>query len=111
MDRFGEVPVSVTNLLRIALIRVQAHRLYITEVKGRGGELKLIMRPDARIRAQNIPVLLQRYGKQLSFTAKGVPYFLCRYRKGGVAEKDAELLISLTEKLLADMKEILSEEM
>ena len=33
LDRFGEVPKSVDNLLRIALLRVLAHDLYITEVK------------------------------------------------------------------------------
>lgn len=35
LDRFGEVPVSVENLLRIALIRVAAHKLYMTELKGK----------------------------------------------------------------------------
>ena len=29
LDRFGEIPKSVDNLLRIALIRVKAHKLYI----------------------------------------------------------------------------------
>ena len=40
LDRFGEIPVPVHNLLRIALIRSQAHRLYITELKGKNGEIK-----------------------------------------------------------------------
>ncbi len=107
LDRFGEVPVSVENLLRIALIRVKAHSLYITEVKGRGGELKLLMRPDALIRVECIPRLLAYYGKKLTFTAKGTPYFLLRYTKCGVVEKDAEALLRLTEELLEDMERIL----
>ena len=61
LDRFGEVPKSVENLLRIALIRVLAHELYITEVKGRNGELKLTMRPDAAIRVENIPTICLLY--------------------------------------------------
>ncbi len=107
LDRFGEVPVSVENLLRIALIRVKAHSLYITEVKGRGGELKLLMRPDALIRVECIPQLLACYDRKLTFTAKGTPYFLLRYSKCGVVEKDAESLIRLTEELLDDMERIL----
>ena len=35
LDRFGNIPKSVDNLLRIALIRVRAHAMYITEIKGK----------------------------------------------------------------------------
>ena len=107
LDRFGEVPKSVDNLLRIALLRVLAHDLYITEVKGRNGELKLTMRPDAGIRVENIPEILGKHKNKLTFSARGTPVFLYRYKKCGVVEKDAENLIRLAEGLLEDMKEIL----
>ena len=107
LDRFGEVPKSVDNLLRIALLRVLAHELYITEVKGRNGELKLTMRPDAGIRVENIPEILGKHKNKLTFSARGTPVFLYRYKKCGVVEKDAENLIRLAEGLLEDMKEIL----
>ena len=113
LDRFGEVPVCVENLLRIALIRVKAHSLYITEVKSRDegknreGALKLQLRPDAFLRVENIPGLLRLYGSSLTFTAKGTPYFLLRFKKEGLVEKDAEKLLELTEKLLSDMEQLL----
>ena len=44
LDRFGAVPESVDNLLRIALIRTRAHQLYITELKGRIGSLRFLYR-------------------------------------------------------------------
>lgn len=75
LDRFGEVPKSVDNLLRIALLRVLAHELYITEVKGRNGELKLTMRPDAGIRVENIPEILGKHKNKLTFSARGTPVF------------------------------------
>ena len=50
LDRFGTVPKSVDNLLRIALLRAQAHKLYIMEIKGRPGELRFVYRPDARVK-------------------------------------------------------------
>ena len=108
LDRFGEVPKSVDNLLRIALIRVLAHELYITEVKGRNGELKITMRPDANLKGENLPVILGKHKNKLTFSARGTPVFFYRYKKCGVVEKDAENLIRLTEGLLADMKEILA---
>lgn len=116
LDRFGEVPVCVDNLLRIALIRVKAHSLYITEVKSRDevknreGALKLQLRPDAFLRVENIPGLLRLYGSSLTFTAKGTPYFLLRFKKEGLVEKDAEKLLELTEKLLSDMEQLLKME-
>ncbi len=109
IDRFGDAPRCVDNLLRIALIRVSAHKLFITEVKGRNGEIRFLMRPDAQIRVENIPLLMGRYGRNLLFNAKGVPYFLLKYRKCGVADKDAETLIRLTEQFLKDMQELLGD--
>ena len=109
LDRFGEVPKSVDNLLRIALIRVAAHELFMTEIKGKNERIQFTFRPDARIRVEKIPELIQKHKEYLSFTAYGNPFFTYRYYKCGVVEKDAETLLSTTEKLLQDMKELLSE--
>lgn len=104
LDRFGEIPKSVDNLLRIALIRVAAHRLYMTEVKGKNERIIFTFRPDARINAAGIPELLRECGQSLSFTAYGTPYFTYRYRKTGLVEKDAELILGRTEELLEKMQ-------
>lgn len=107
-DRFGSVPKSVENLLRIALIRVTAHRLYITELKGGREEIRFSMRNDAKIQVEQIPVLLKKYDKHLKFVTRGTPYFLYRYKKSGMVEKDEELLLNLTEQILSDMEIILT---
>ncbi|MDE6963021.1 MAG: transcription-repair coupling factor, partial [Lachnospiraceae bacterium] len=90
LDRFGEVPGEVQNLFRIAMIRVSAHRLYMTEVRGRGGEIRFTFKPDARIMPERIPEILKMYDK-LSFNHKGTPFFLFRYKKCGIVEKDAQM--------------------
>ena len=110
MDRFGAVPKSVENLLRIALIRVQAHQIYITEIKGKNERIQIFMKPDAAIDPTKIPQLLAAFPKKLNFVAKGNPYFVYRYKKLDLVEKDAEQLLSLTEELLGKMKEILLSE-
>ena len=109
LDRFGEIPKSAENLLRIALIRSHAHRLYMPEVKGKNETIQFLMRADARIKVENIPQLLQTYGGRMQFDAKGTPAFRLRYKKCGVIEKDEELLLSLTETALKDMIELLLE--
>ncbi len=107
LDRFGEIPKSAENLLRIAMIRVKAHMLYMTEVKGKNELIQFVFRPDAQITVENIPLLLQKYKGKLSFDPKGQPAFRFRYKKYGVVEKDEKLLLSLTEGLLSDMHELL----
>ncbi len=109
LDRFGEVPGEVENLFRIAMIRVSAHRLYMTEVRGRGGEIRFTFKPDARIMPERIPEVLKLYDK-LSFNHKGTPFFLFRYKKCGMVEKDAQMLLSFTEQLLVSMGKVLVEE-
>ena len=109
LDRFGEVPRSVENLLRIALIRVAAHDLFMTEIKGKNERIQFTFRPDARIKVEKIPELIRKYKDSLSFTAYGTPFFTYRYYKSGMVEKDAETLLGTTEKLLQDMKELLLE--
>ena len=109
LDRFGEIPKSAENLLRIALIRSHAHRLYMPEVKGKDETIRFLMRTDAPIRVENIPRLLQEYKGRMVFDPKGTPMFRLHYKKCGVIEKDEETLLSLTEKVLDDMAGLLLE--
>ncbi|MCR4897202.1 MAG: transcription-repair coupling factor [Lachnospiraceae bacterium] len=104
-DRFGSLPAPAGNLLRIALMRRRAHLVDLTEVKGGGGEITFTFRKDARVLTDAIPKLVQSRGGALSFNAATVPpSFSYRYPREAMAEKDAELLMDLTEDLLEDMQ-------
>ncbi len=106
-DRFGNVPKSADNLLRISRIRLKAHKLYVSELKGKNGEIRIIMHKDAKIKVENIPMFLQRHKKELEFQAAGVPTFFFKYIKTGIVEKDAENLLLYTNSLLDEMEEML----
>ncbi len=105
LDRFGEIPVEVQNLFRISMIRVKAHKLYITDVKGKNGEIQFVLKADAKIKAERIPEFLKRHEK-LTFNYKMLS-LLKRYQKCGMVERDAQTLLALTEELLADMEKML----
>lgn len=109
LDRFGNVPRSVDNLLRISLIRVLAHQLDMTDIKGKNERIQFIFRPDAGIAPERIPDLIMKHREKLSFTAYGNPFFTYRYKKIGIVEKDAEQILSITESLLVEMKDLLLE--
>lgn len=107
MDRFGEPPKAVQNLLAIAALKAMAHRLYVTEVKQLGEEFRLTMHERAQVNPAGIPQLLQQYGPELSFRAEGTPWFLYRPRKR--RPKDALPVLEKTRELLADMERFLGE--
>ncbi len=108
-DRFGGIPKSVENLIQISLIRVLAHRRYVTEIKGKAGQITFLMEPLAPVHVELLPQLLEQYRGALAFSAKGTPNFVLKYKKHGLVEKDAELMIKYTNQVLADMEKLYEE--
>lgn len=105
LDRFGKVPLSAENLLRVALMRKLAHGIYLTEVRGGKGEIVFSFKSDAKVDPSKIPEILNKHKKHLSFSAGGrVPVFTYVYTCETLEEKEEQNLIRLTETLLEDMQ-------
>lgn len=107
LDRFGEIPKSVENLLQISMFREAAHKLYMTEIKGKNGKILFTFKPDARINPVGIPELLGNHKGKLTFSAAGDPCFTYRYQTSGIVEKDSQSLLDAAEMLLQDMTGLL----
>ena len=107
-DRFGEIPEAVDNLLRIALLRVRAHNLYIMEVKGGNGEITFEINRSADINTAGIPELVDKYKGQMSFKAKGKALFIYKYHKDESAEAAERILLKDAENIITDMEEKLA---
>ncbi len=79
IDRFGEPPKSVNNLLFIAQLKAKAHAGYFTEVTQRGDEIKFVLYEKAGVDPAKIPELVQIYENRVTFTADSkAPYFAYR---------------------------------
>ena len=76
LDRFGEMPKPVQNLLAVARLKAGAHRLYMTEVNQKGNELWFVMYEKAKINTGAIDGLLKEYKGNLKFVMDAPPYFL-----------------------------------
>jgi transcription-repair coupling factor (superfamily II helicase) len=107
IDRFGAIPKSVENLLKVSKMRIKAHKLFISEVKGRNGEVTFTFLPDAAIKVENIDALIKKHAKKLTLYTKGVPVFTYRYPIANEVNKDEALLMLNTDKLLSDMVDML----
>ena len=105
IDRFGEPPRSVMNLIEIALLRAQAHALYVREIKSDKATAKFFMYPKAKLNTDEIPLLIKQYNGGLRFIQGEQPYFLMAAGKGKV--KDRELTLQTVKMLLNDIKLLL----
>ena len=80
-----------------------AHKRYVTEIKGKAGQITFLMEPYAPVHVEMLPELMAKYKGTLEFSAKGTPRFVLRYKKYGLVEKEAELMMKYTNMVLNDM--------
>ena len=76
LDRFGELPKAVMNLLTIAKIKALAHRSYVTEIKQLGKDMRITLYEKAKLNPAGMPVLLQKYRRGLQFKNEQEPKFI-----------------------------------
>ena len=81
LDRFGEPPKTVQTLLAVANLKALAHRIYLTEVKQLGDEVRLTMYENAQVDTTKIPEILSKYPEEMQFKIEAQPYFIYKPRK------------------------------
>lgn len=109
IDRFGEPPKSVLNLLRVARIKSAAHNVYIKELNQTNDELKIVLYEKAKIDPSKIPDIISSYRSSLNFNmAQDNPYFILNMRNGNRAK--AYEVLDVIEKLVNDMKVLIIED-
>jgi len=103
-DRFGNVPVPVDNLLRINLLRVRAHRMFLTDIRSVKDRIQFVIRPDASVDPERIPAFVKSFKGSMSFTPMGTPTFTYRCVLTGMVEKDAQIILGACEDVLERME-------
>lgn len=76
LDRFGDLPAAVVNLLHIALLKSMAHHACMTDVKQKGEKVSFEMNPQANVQVEKIPDVLNEFPKELSVSAGEQPVFI-----------------------------------
>lgn len=104
IDRFGEMPRPVDNLLVVAVLKAMAHKVYVKEVNVNRQEVRLTMYKHAEIDTAGIPKLVEKYRGDLKFIMKEEPYFI--YRDRG-KDMDCETMMEKTQGLLKEMLPLL----
>ena len=105
IDRFGDIPKKVQQLLHIAALKALAHSAYVTAVEQKGDSIRFTMYERAKIEPQKIPALLAAYRNSLVLRTEEPPYFL--YQKRGRSGKEtAESVLETVKKVLEDIKSL-----
>lgn len=102
-DRFGKPPVGVINLVRISLLRVTAHKLYVEELSAKEKTITFTFFAKAALDPGEFPTLLAKYEGSLKFQpAKENPSLIYQVKP----EDDLDLL-ERSHEILEDMKILL----
>ena len=103
IDRFGEPPKSVLNLLTIARLKAKAHKLYVTEIAQKGNELIIKLFARAKIDASMIPVFVEKNASRLKFAMDAESPYFTYILKSNSREKNKDTL-EIFEDLFVSMK-------
>lgn len=101
LDRFGEMPKAVTNLLQVALLKALAHKAYVTEVRINRQEVRLSMFQNAKLNTDQIPDLIASYQGELRFVVAEQPYF--SYVDQRKKQKDCAAMMNFAQTLLGEI--------
>ena len=107
LDRFGDPPKSVLNLLAVADLKVKAHKVYVKEIVERPEELRLYLYEKARLNPAEFQTFISRFDGRMRFLAGEKPSFLYRRAKNS---RDDENVIELVGVILEEMQALREEE-
>lgn len=107
LDRYGDLPHSVNNLLNISLIKTMCTSVYIQSLVHKDYDVKLIMFPKAKIDVGRIPELVKLYPNSLKFYPQANPYFTYILPKPSRGKADTIAILENLKKLLSDFRILL----
>lgn len=81
VDRFGDVPKPAMNLLRIALLKADAHKAYISQIIQKPNGIRFYLEKNHLFCAERMPELLQEYQGEVKYVQEKEPYLLLAVKK------------------------------
>ena len=105
IDRFGDIPKKVQQLLHIAALKSLAHSAYITAIEQKGRDYKFVLYEKANLDPAKIPALLKKYGNNMTFKAEAVPYFLYQ-KKGRSGKEKGENVLQMLREIVESIREL-----
>lgn len=74
-DRFGDIPVATENLLKIALLKANAHKAYISQIVQKSDGIRFYLYKKAAWNTDSIVAVIEEYKGKLKYIQGDEPYF------------------------------------
>ena len=91
MDRFGEPPLPVMNLLTIAMIKAKAHEAFITTITYKNDQVKIEMADGVKIKVELLEPLIVKYMNNIRIVAGEKSGFVVDLQKKSISNFIAQL--------------------
>lgn len=101
-DRFGDVPMAVLNLVKVAFLKAKAHQAHLLSVEQKVEYLKFTMDGNATVKVEEIDGMLKKYNNKMKFNIEENPTFVLDIKK--VNKKD---LLSIVEQVINDLNKLI----
>ncbi len=99
IDRYGEMPNEVVNLLEVARIKTYAKQIMITAIKQTGNKIVIYLKNGEALSGEVIQMVLDEYKNRIYFSASALPYITLKLQ----SDKESDILKEII-KLLRIMK-------
>ena len=107
IDRFGEPPKSVQNLLKVARMKAMAHEAYVVELTGGWQQLRFKMYEKSPVDAAAMAIVMKEYKGALRFISAPIPTFI--YEDRGKKNRNTEMTLETVKNVLTDLKRLMQE--
>ncbi len=105
IDRFGDIPLPLQQLLSVASLRNMAHEAYIREITGNMQKLKIVMYEKAPVDGNKIVAFVEKYKGKMRFLTESAPYF--QYESSQKGKNDTENQINFVKNMINEIKMLL----
>ena len=109
IDRFGDMPVAAENLLRVALLKADAHKAYINRIIQKEDGIRYYLYDGKKPDAEKLKKLIDEYQGKIKYVGNKEPYLLYVMKKdkkaapsGSFYRMPSKNMIKSEKKLTAD---------
>ena len=102
VDRFGEPPVEVLNLLTIAMVKAKAHAAFISSIVYKNGKVLITMAEGVQIKMELIEDLITKYMNNIRIVTGANPGF-----EVDIEKKSNKNFVDELDKIVDDIDELI----
>ncbi len=103
VDRFGEPPKAVQNLLSIAELKADAHRAFITELSQKGDKINFVMYEKTAADPKKIELMIGKHNGRMEFNIAKNAFVYTKPRKSASDNRD---ILQVVRELIGDIAKI-----